>query len=122
MPNRWAASLVCSAQQQIHQCIMRETTCTQEQTACISAARPTRRMFRQCWMRMNTTMITTEDELTATVAQCGFASTSAVATPTWIWIPWTWGWKGATEPLARALAGEHYEGFIVAIQQGDFHI
>jgi hypothetical protein len=67
-------------------------------------------------------MITTEDELTAALAQCGLASTSASTTPEWIWVPWTWGWKGAIEPLAHALAGRPYEGFIVAIEQGAFHI
>ncbi len=73
-------------------------------------------------MTLDATTITTEDELDAALARCGFASTSASTTPAWIWVPWTWEWKGRTEPLARALSGRSYEGFIVAIEHGAFQV
>jgi hypothetical protein len=73
-------------------------------------------------MMLDATTITTEDELNAALARCGFASTSASNTPGWIWVPWTWGWKGGTVPLARALSSRPYEGFIVAIQHGAFQV
>jgi hypothetical protein len=88
----------------------------------VTSARATPLTFRQCCMILDATTITTEDELDAALARCGFASTSASNTPGWIWAPWMWEWKCRTPPLARALAGRSFAGFIVAIQHGAFQV
>lgn len=72
-------------------------------------------------MALDTTTIRSKEELNAALACCGFASTSASNTPEWIWVPWTWEWSGRI-PLSRAIVGQPYEGFIVAMKGGAFQI